>query len=137
MFRRAFLIAFLLAGCQQLPLTPNDLQARKFEAVPDKSVIYVLRDNPDFTEQSATIFLGADGTVTMYPGTYYRWVVAPGRNRIAGFGDDGGSFTLDTKAGALYFVQQRLTPAGQSVFQSISEPQARTIVARCVLAGGQ
>jgi len=137
MFWRAILIAILLAGCAQLPLTPADLQARKFETVPDKSVIYVVRDSPDFIDAPATIWLGEQETVTIYPGTYYRWETVPGLNRIKGMGADGGAISLKTIPGGVYFVQQRLTPSGQSAFQVVGEPQARSIVARSTLAGGR
>ena len=83
MIRNWILIAIFLAGCTQLPLTPADIQARKFEAVPGKAVVYIVRDSPDFIDAPATIWLGDESTVTIYPGTYYRWETAPGANRIS------------------------------------------------------
>ena len=140
MFRRAILIALLLAGCQQLPLTPQDLQDRKFEPVPGKGVIYILRDAVDFSDQSATISLGKESSVTMYPGTYYRWVVAPGEYRVTGFGTDAGTISIKAEPGALVFVQQRVAPgrfSGSSSYEMIDESKAREIVSRSVLAGTQ
>lgn len=139
MFWRGIVIAALLAGCAQLPLTPRDLQARKFETVPRKAVIYIVRDQPDFADAPATIWLGEQATVTTYPGTYYRWEVEPGIQRIAGFGADGGAISLRTQPGGIYFVQQRLSPfpfANQSHFQLVSEPQGRSVVMRSVLVPG-
>jgi len=140
MIWRGILFAALLAGCAQLPLTPADIQARRFEARPDKAVIYLVRDAPDFSDEPATVWLDDSATVTLYPGTYYRWEAEPGNRRIAGFGGDSGSIALQTRAGGIYFVQQRLSPFfrfHQSHFQQVSEPHARAVVARSVLAGGQ
>jgi len=55
--RRLLVVAVMLAGCVQLPPTPQDIQAKKFEGVPDKAVIYIVRDLPDFSDRPATIWL--------------------------------------------------------------------------------
>jgi len=65
----ALVMGLTLAGCQQLPLTPQDLQARKFEAVPDKAVIYVVRDAVDFSDVQAQIHVGDKLLLNTNPGT--------------------------------------------------------------------
>lgn len=136
---RALLIswALALAGCQQLPPTPQDLQAKKFEAVPDKAVIYLVRDYPDFSDRQATIRLGDQVIIKTYPGTYYRWEVPPGAHRITGVAADIGQITLDTRPGTLYFVQQRVAAAmmgfPQSFFHQVDEPNGRAAISRSVL----
>lgn len=137
---RGLLFSILLAGCAQLPPTPHDTQAKRFEALPDKVVIYLVRDHPDFNDSPATVWLDDRGTVTTYPGTYYRWEVAPGRRRIAGFAGDAGAITLDAEPGRIYFVQQRLSPWGrfrQSYFHPVPEPHGRAVVMRSQLIGQQ
>jgi hypothetical protein len=132
---RTLLIAVALAGCVQMPPTPQDIQARRFESVPDKSVIYIVRDVMD-NDIAATILLDDSLSITTYPGTYYRWETAPGQHRIAGFAADGGLFRLQTAPGRVYFVEQRLNQLmtfASSRFYLVSEGQARTIVARSVL----
>ena len=139
MWRALLLVSILLAGCVQLPPTPQDLQAKKFEALPGKAVIYVVRDHPDFIDAGATINLGDTGVITTYPGTYYRWEVPPGAHRISGYAADSGSITVVTEAGRIYFVQQRLAPFmrfPQSQFFLIAEPYGRAAVRRAVLVGG-
>lgn len=136
---RILFLAVLLAGCVQLPPTPQDIQAKKFERVPDKAVVYVVRGFPDFSENGATIWLGDSATITTYPGTYYRWEVPPGRHRIVGFGGDTGAITLAAEAGRIYFVQQRVSRFfryDQSYFQLVDERQGRAAVMRAVLLGG-
>lgn len=130
-------MAMLLAGCQQLPLTPQDIQARRFEAVPGMAVIYVVRDYPDFTELQSMIYLGDKLILKTYPGTYYRWEVPPGAHHIRGAAFDTGAITVNGAPGTIYFVQQRVTAAlmasPNSFFQLVPEPAGRGAVLRSVL----
>ena len=140
MILRALLLSILLAGCVPIPLMPQDLDARQFLALPDKAVIYLVRDNPDFHYLPATVWLGENITITTYAGTYYRWEVEPGRHRIAGFGVDSGFITLEVDAGKIYFVQQRLMPwmrYAMSSFQPIAPEHGSSIVMRGANLGGQ
>jgi hypothetical protein len=134
------IVVLALAGCadMQIPPTPADLQAKRFEAVPDKSVIYVVRDAPDFSSQASTLWLGESVMITTYEGTYYRWEVAPGTHQITGYGPDNGRFTLTTEPGRVYFIQQRLQPFlrfPQSAFALVADPYGRAAVSRAVLVG--
>ena len=132
---RYCLVVLALTGCVQMPPTPQDIQARRFESIPDRSVIYIVRDVLD-NDLAATILLDDSFSITTYPGTYYRWEVAPGRHRLAGFASDSGSFVLNTAPGRVYFVQQRLNQLmsfAMSRFYLVSEAEARTVVARSVL----
>jgi hypothetical protein len=135
----ALAMALTLAGCQQLPLSPEDLQAKKFAAVPDKAVIYLVRDSPDFSDQPATIRLGDNVMITTYTGTYYRWEVPPGAHRITGYAADIGTITLQAEAGRIYFVRQQRAPfvhVQSSHFYLVSEPEGRAAVMRAVLLTG-
>lgn len=132
---RALMLAILLAGCTPLPPTPQDVQAKKFEAVPDKAVIYVVRDSLDFSEVAAQIYVGETLLPATYPGTYYRWVVPAGRHTITGYGQDNGRITVEVQQGRIYFVQQRVTYLRviDSSFALVSEAQGRAAVLRSVL----
>jgi hypothetical protein len=134
---RSLLIGLILAlaGCQQLPLTPEDIQARKFEAVPDKAVIYVVRDNPDFSGIQAQIDLDDSVKLMTYEGTYYRWEVAPGTHRVRGFGGDMGSISVQVERGKIYFVQARVAGRFQAetAFQLVTEAEGKAAVLRSVL----
>src|SRR5688572_30191438 len=110
MWRVLSVVLILLAGCVQLPPTPADIQAKKFEAVPDKAVIYLVRDYHYFSDNAATIWLGESDMITTYPGTYYRREVAPGMHRITGYGPDIGAIMVQAEAGRIYYVLQRLAP---------------------------
>jgi hypothetical protein len=129
-------IVLALAGCVQLPLTPQDIAARQFHGVPGKSVIYIVRDDPDFRPDPATILLDDKASVTMYPGTYYRWEVEPGQHRIAGFAGDSGVISLQTGPDRIYYVQQRVLPFRPfttSHFEPVNEQAGRSVVMRSIL----
>lgn len=139
--RRAFILVVLalLAGCAQLPPSPADIQAKKFEALPDKAVIYLVRAYPDFSDNAATIWLGDSIMITTYPGTYYRWEVDPGSHRINGYGPDIGAIVVQAEAGRIYYVLQQLSPAlrfPNSYFQFIPDGSGRAAVMRSTLVGG-
>ena len=133
--RLPILIALGLAGCTPLPPSPQDIQAKKFEAVPGEAVIYVVRDSLDFSNDEAPIYIGEKVRVTTFPGTYYRWVVPAGRHTIAGFGQDNGTITVTVEQGKIYFVQQRVThfAVTNSNLSVVSESQGRAAVLRSVL----
>jgi starvation-inducible outer membrane lipoprotein len=80
----ALAMALTLCGCQQLPPSPEDLQAKKFEAVPDKAVIYLVRDAMDLSDVQSQIRVGDKLLLKTYPGTYYRWEVPAGMHTITG-----------------------------------------------------
>ncbi|MBI4194941.1 MAG: hypothetical protein HY526_07675 [Betaproteobacteria bacterium] len=129
---RVLLSALLLAGCVQLPPSPQDIQAKKFESIPDKAVIYIVR-NPLDQRFSGTILLDDLGMVTTQAGTYYRWEVTPGPHRIAGYANESSVLRLQTEAGKLYFVQHSVvgyrSPTG-SFLQLIPERDGRELVMR-------
>lgn len=101
---RMLVPALLLAGCAQLPPSPQDIQAKRFEAVPGKAVIYVVRTPMDSKEMSG-LALGDGQQISTQWGTYYRWEVAPGTHRVAGVGSGVDSVALTTAPGRIYFLE--------------------------------
>lgn len=136
---RSLLLAALLAGCAPLPPSPQDLEAKRFEPVAGQAVIYLVRHYPDISRDVATVMLDDQMMGSTHPGTYFRWVVAPGRHQIRGYAGDNGSFTLDVDAGRIYFIQQtvsRFFGFAQSFFQLVPESYGRAAVLRAELVGG-
>ena len=135
---RVLIPALLLAGCAQLPPTAEDIQAKKFETVPDKAVIYIARQRLDSNE-GATIMLDNRMTITTFRGTYYRWEVAPGTHRISGFGNGTELVTLNAAPGKIYFVQHTVLsdPEDKVVIltrlREVSDDTGRTLVSRAEL----
>lgn len=135
-----FWLSLWFAGCAQLPPSPADIEAKKFEVLPDRAVIYIARNDPDFSRDGATLLLDDTVTITTYPGTYYRWEVAAGAHRIEGFAADAGRMTINVEAGKIYFVQQSyvtglFTP--RSSFYQVPATRGRAMVMRGELVGGR
>jgi len=137
--RRILLTVLLLAGCAdlQLPPSPADVEAKKFETVPDKSVIYVVRTAMDSNEM-AGLSLDDRGQISTYRGTYYRWEVAPGTHRVAGMGWSNTSVTLTTAPGKIYYLEHTVrgdqrAGATLAFLRPIGEQEGRALVARSQL----
>ncbi len=103
----ALALALTLAGCQQLPLDPQDIEAKKFESIPGKAAIYIVRDSLS-VELGAPLWLDQGAQITMYQGNYYRWIVDPGSHTIAAIGLSTASITIQAQAGKIYFVHYRV-----------------------------
>lgn len=130
-------LLLLLASCVQLPPSPEDIQARKMESLPGMSVIYIVRANMDSREASGLI-LDDQGPITTLGGTYYRWEVAPGTHRVAGYAAANESVTLTTAPGKIYFLEHTVNGSRRSGPQStwlreIGEQAGRALVARSQL----
>ena len=134
-------MAVLLAGCAPLPPSPQDIEAKRFELVPGKSVIYLVRELHDVSREAATVMLDDNMMGSTYQGTYFRWVVDPGRHVIRGYAGDNGSLVMDVAPDRMYFVQQVFTRGwtgfGQSFFRPIPEAYGRAVVSRGELVGGR
>ena len=140
MFRLLLILALAIAACAPLPPSPQDLEAKRFEAVSGKAVIYVVRHYPDISREVATLMLDDRMMGSTYPGTYFRWVVEPGRHVIRGYAADAGGITLDVQPGRIYFIAQSVSEFfngfAQSFFRVIPEPYGRAEVLRSQLVGG-
>ena len=95
----------LLAGCAQLPPPAGDAAAKRFETVPDRAVIYLLRHVHD-RNFAAPIQIDDQQIGTTYRATFMRLVLPSGRHQIAGTAGDGGRIDLQVDAGKIYYVNQ-------------------------------
>ena len=135
MWRILFSALLLAAGCAQLPPPPGDAQAKRFEAIPDKSVIYVVRQPVD-SDEGRTLTLDNSATITTWKGTYYRWQVPPGTHRIAAFAGGSEAVTLTTAPGRIYFVQHTVLANRRdgtitiTSLQQIGDEAGRNLVSR-------
>lgn len=137
LLRHSLLAAVLLAGCGvQPPITPEDKQAKQFEPVPGKAVIYLVRIFPDFNDAQTLLRIGDKLILKVNPGNYYRWVVDPGKHTITGYAADIGTITVQAEAGRIYYVRQQTTPFTRSPisqFFLVNEKEGRAEVLRAVL----
>lgn len=123
------LALLLLTACTQLPPPPGDAAAKRFESVPDRAVIYVLR-SPLERDFVAPIMLDDEMAGSTYRGTFIRLVVPAGQHQIAGFAGDSGRISLKTEVGKLYFINQTTfgySSLTGSSFQLIDEKYGRSL----------
>lgn len=136
---RNLLIAFLVvlfAGCAQyqLPPPPEDAAAKRFEAVSDKSVIYLVR-HPMEPNYVASVVLDDHAIGSTYRATYMRIELPAGTHILRGMAGDSGSITLKTEPGKLYFVEHRAY--GYRDFTHSSYVQVTPDRGRSMVLGGQ
>ena len=131
---RILLVAMFVAGCAQVPANPEYLRDTTFQTLPDRSVIYVVRTPIDSGESSGLI-LDEHVQFTTFPGSFYRWEVAPGTHRVAGFASAGESVTLMTAPGGIYFLEHTVLGNPRdgvlvSRLRQVGAPEGRAMVAR-------
>jgi hypothetical protein len=137
--RRTLIALFCLGlvGCAQLPPSPADIQAKRFEPVTDKAVIYVVRQPMD-SHESGWLLLDNHEQITTLPGTYFRWEVEPGVRRIMGVTPGGADAVLNVQSGQIYFLRHTVfgTPRTGPTITALSpvDPQlGRSLVAHSEL----
>jgi len=134
---RPLLLVFLTLlslGCAQLPPPPEDAAAKRFETIPDKSVIYLARHalEPGYV---AAVALDDNMIGSTYRGTYMRIEVPAGKHRLRGMAGDSGSIDLVTEAGKVYFIQHRAH--GYRSFVSSSFDQVDAAYGKSLVLGGE
>ena len=137
--KRAFLLALLLsiAACVQMPPTPADIQAKRFEPVADKAVIYVVRPPID-SDHPGVLTVDTGEYISTMAATYNRIEVRPGTRIIEGMIPPSLRMVLNAQPGQIYFL--RLDVRGTSrggpttgSLQLISPEYGRTLVAQAQL----
>jgi len=123
-----------VAGCVQIPPSPQEIQAKKFESAPGKAVIYIVRAPMDSHEASG-LLLDDTGPITTLAGTFYRWEVTPGVHRVAGYAGASESVTLKAEAGKFYFLEHTVRGTVRSgpqltFLRQIDERNGRALVMR-------
>ena len=134
--RRSLLVLLLFAICANGALAQLGAKSDPLGAVAGKSVIFLVRSDPDAYQRKAEVHLDGGKPVAMYPGTYMRWVVAPGAHQIQATAPDTGLMKLRTEAGKVYFVRQDVggITAPMSTLQRMSERDGRAAVRRSTRA---
>ena len=127
-------LSLFFSGCAQLPPPPEDAAAKRFEAIPGKSVIYLARHalEPSFV---APVALEDNMIGSTYRGTYMRIEVPAGKHRLRGMAGDSGSINLVTEPGKVYFVQH--SAHGYRSFVSSSFDQVDANYGKSLVLGGQ
>jgi len=137
MKKALLMLALLASGCVQLPPNPADTEAKKFQAVADKSVIYVVRPPVD-SDHPGVVTIDGTLQVSTFQGTYSRVELAPGNHLIEGVIPPSLRLTINTQPGQIYFL--RLWVRGTSrggpttaALEPVSPEYGRTLVAQATM----
>jgi hypothetical protein len=116
--------AALAAGCKHgnLSSPEQDAQARLLRPVPEKAVIYLLRDLGDVYVTDVEVGLDDHMMGSTWPNTFFRWEVPPGKHVIVSFTTPPAVLELKTEAGGIYYVWQDIN------FGRLREPSRLEIV---------
>ena len=129
--------ALMLSGCVAVAPESRDLEAKQFQPLPHKGVIYLVRGEPVYSDRPVPVWLGNFTMITTYPDTFFRWEVPPGTHRISGNDTDFGTITVAAEPGKLYFVMQQLSYRYDiSYFTLVEELDGRAAVQRATLLKG-
>ena len=106
------LLCAALCACAQTGTAPpaavlaGETQARLIDPVPEKSVIYLLRDRGDVWQFGVKVQLDGKAMGETESMTYFRWEVAPGAHVIVSQTTPPAVLELSTELGGLYYVWQ-------------------------------
>jgi len=135
MWRTFVAVAVLsIAGCAQIPSSPQEVADKKIEPVAGKAVVYVVQNS--FGVYSAGLTFDDGTQITTYPGTFYRWVTAPGTHAIrSSEGNLNARITLQVDAGKVYFVQHTVNGIRGSTTDAWLEKTSENAGRRLVNSG--
>ena len=104
-----FLGFSLLAGCASVPLSDPaaDTAAKQFAPVPDKSVLYIYRNETFGAAVSMDVAVDSKAIGQTASKTFFRLVLDPGHHTVISQGN-GDKLELDTQAGQVYYVWQEV-----------------------------
>lgn len=99
-----------LSGCAQVPLAPpaEDTEAKQFQPVRNKSVIYLYRN--EYMGAAVSMEVTLDGKFKGKTGaqTYFKWVVNPGKHTITSEAENTDTLTLKTVKNKIYCIWQEV-----------------------------
>ena len=104
------MLVLVAAGCASVPLAdPSaDAAAKRFVPPPEKSAIYLFRD--ETIASANTIPVALDGKIMgeTAPLTYFLWIVEPGEHRVTSHTSNPSTVNLYTEPGRNYFIWQEI-----------------------------
>jgi hypothetical protein len=102
------IVVTLLAGCGSAPLAkPSvDTLAKLMKPVPDKSVIYVFRNEPESAPWKIRVTLDGKDMGDSGANTYFRWTVDPGEHMILSYTENVAGLVINAEPGRIYYVWQ-------------------------------
>jgi hypothetical protein len=126
----------LVTGCASVPMTSSedDAKAKLFSAKPDKSTIFVYRNESFGSAIVMTVSLNGKVAGQTGPQTYFVWEADPGSHEIASHTENVSTLKLTTEAGKTYYVWQEVKMGAfmaRSLLQQVDEETGRKGVLEC------
>ena len=127
-------ITLLAAGCVTVPMASmeEDARGKQFVANPDKSLIYLFRNESYGGAVSLGVALDDKMQGNTAPYTYYVWEVSPGRHKITSYGETRiENHVLTTMPNQIYFVRQEVVWRANSSLYEITAEEGKKAVLEC------
>lgn len=126
----------LVTGCASVPMASmeDDTKGKLFSVKPDKSSIYVYRNENFGGAISMTVSLNGKVAGQSGPQTYFLWEVDPGSHEVASHTENVSTLKLTTEAGKAYYVWQEVKMGmwmARSQLQQVDEETGRKGVLEC------
>lgn len=126
----------LVTGCASVPMASldDDAKAKAFSVKPDKSSIYVYRNETFGSAITMTVALDGKVAGQSGPQTYFLWEVEPGNHEVASHTENVSTLKLTTEAGKAYYVWQEVKMGmwmARSLLQQVDEETGRKGVLEC------
>jgi hypothetical protein len=139
--RTAFgvLMTVLLAGCASVPMAPADADslAKAFATRPDKSTVYVYRNERYGGAARMTVSLDGRVAGQTGPRAYFVWDVDPGTHEIVSQAENTDTVTITTQDGKDYYISQEAKAGlwgARTRLHIVTDDVGRNAVAECRLA---
>lgn len=126
----------LVTGCASMPLasSQDDDQAKKFQAPPERALIYLYRN--EIFGAAIPMSVSFDGQMAGQTGpkTFFLWEVGPGPHQLSSHAENVSTVNIDAAPGKTYYVWQEVKMGlfmARSQLQQVDEATGRAGVMEC------
>jgi hypothetical protein len=129
----------ILSGCASVPMASleEDATAKTFKVDPDKSRIYLYRNESMGSAVKIPVTLNGKMMGQTASKTYFVWNVAPGKQEISCIGENTEALAIDAKPGKAHYVWQEMKMgmwAARCALAEVDELVGKQAVNECKLA---
>ncbi len=129
-------LVMLLGGCASVPMDSMDAdrESKQFNTPPDKSSIYLYRNENFGGAILMTVTLDGRVAGQTGPKTYFHWVVDPGQHEVSSIAENTSTLILNTEPGESYYIWQEVKMGfwmARSLLQQMDTPTGQAGVLEC------
>ena len=133
--------AAALCGCASVPMAPiaADNQAKQFQPVPDKGVLYIYRSESFGGAVKMDVMVDSALIGDTAAETYFRMELPPGKHTIVSKAENTDEVDIDVQPGQLYFVWQEVKMGilyARNKLHIVQAGEGEAGVRECKLAAG-